>query len=387
MEALWRGRRWPGAALWTCSLIAALLLIALLLALTGGPALEVLVRNTPQLDWASRLMPGPRLQQLVQPTTGSPGQTGVIYLPDGRTDAPGVLLVNGAEVPGGWRNPDIQTFATSIADLGLAVYVPDLPGIEQGTFSLAALQALEADVQWFAGSGYARPGGLALTGVCVGGSLALLAAADPATSASVRAVVALDPYATIHDALEAATLGQGPGIDGRPAPFEMEPWVRVAVVQSRVTSIPDQPSRSAILQALSAGPTSDPLRPFRSDSPPPNLSLAGAAWWRLLANRAPAQFDALYAQLPGEVRAVLDALSPLPVMSQVRQPVLLAAPYRDFAFPAGEASALQRANPAHVRLTRSSALDHVTPTFSPALLIGYWRLWRFAADGVSELAS
>jgi hypothetical protein len=66
-------------------------------------------------------------------------------------------------------------------------------------------------------------------------------------------------------------------------------------------------------------------------------------------------------------------------------PVLIAAPYHDFAFPPGDAGELQRGNPEYVRLTRTSALDHVTPTVSPLVLRDYWKLWRFAASGIAAL--
>ena len=126
----------------------------------------------------------------------------------------------------------------------------------------------------------------------------------------------------------------------------------------------------------------DPLQGFRP-RPPEGLSREGEAWWRLLGNTDPAEFDRLYDGLPAQIRADLDDLSPAGRIGQVSVPVLIAAPYHDFAFPAGDASELQRGNPRHVRLTRTSALDHVTPTVGPSVLRDYWQLWQFAASGIA----
>ncbi|HEX6511907.1 MAG TPA: alpha/beta fold hydrolase [Chloroflexota bacterium] len=366
-------------------LLLLLPLALLVLGITMGPeAAEVLVRNTPSMAWATRLLPpAPTIERLVQPTPGDESQTGAVYVPNGRA-APGVLLVNGAEVPGGWRSPDVEAFASSIADLGLTVYVPDLPGFEQGALSTRALEALKQDLSWFSQSTNVSGGRVALVGVCVGGSLALALAEDPRLAASVRSVVTLDPYSRIANAIQAATTGHAPGIDGQRTAFQMEPWVREAMVRSLAGTVADAPSRAAMLVALSASPPDDPLRTFREQMPG-DLSAAGAAWWRLLGNTDPASFERLYAALPDEVRGQLDELSPGERIARVSVPVLIAAPYQDFAFPPGEAAALQRGNPRHVRLTRTSALDHVTPTLSPGLLRDYWRLWQFASAGVQAL--
>ncbi len=364
-------------------LLIPLALVAVIAA-SSPQAAAVVVRNTPEVGWLARVLPAPPLVRSVEATPGDASQTGALYVPHGQGQWPGVLLVNGAEVPGGWRSPEVETFARSIADLGLAVYVPDLPGFEGGSLTLQALDALRQDLTWFSQSPHVRDRRVSLVGVCVGGSLGIVLAEQPGTSHNVHSVVAIDPYSSIRNSVQAATTGQAPGREGGLQSFQMEPWVRAAMVRSLGSTITDQPSRAAVLRALAASPEDDPLRAFQS-APPEGLSPAATAWWRLLGNRDPAQFEALYAAQPAQVRDDLEMLSPASNISELSVPVLIAAPYHDFAFPPGDAGELQRGNPEYVRLTRTSALDHVTPTVSPLVLRDYWELWRFAASGIAAL--
>jgi len=376
---------------WRSSLVgsgvlAAVLAVAWAVALLGAP-LAVLVRNTPGLEgWAQRLLPSPPVRLVVLPTAGDAADTGALYLPAGSASRPGVLLVNGTEVPQGWRDPDIERFARSLAELGNAVYVPDLPGLKDTRLSARALPALAADIAWLHASGYARGGRVVLLGVCVGASLALIAAAEPANRGAVASVIGLDPYASLADVLRAATTGMGPNAAGRLAPFAMAAWVQADVARAVAAPlVGSAPSRQRVLQALAR---SSPLDPLRGYTAPPSaaLSASGRAWWRLLGNRDPARFAALLAALPAPTRQALNAFSPLGVVQQIQAPVLLVAPEVDFAFPAGDATALQQANPSRVQLIRSAALDHVTPSFSPGQLAGYWQLLHFAIQGSRLLA-
>src|SRR6266571_997129 len=173
-------------------------------------AMSLVVRNTPQLTWIAQRLPAPLLARYVEPTPGDPSQTGALYVPHGQGQWPGVLLINGAEVPGGWRSSEVETFAMSIADLGISVYVPDLPGFEGGSLTVKALEALEQDVSWFSGSPYVSGGRVSLVGVCVGGSLGMVVAERPAARDKMRSVVAIDPYSRIRNALQTAATGNAP---------------------------------------------------------------------------------------------------------------------------------------------------------------------------------
>ncbi|MBV8087843.1 MAG: alpha/beta fold hydrolase [Chloroflexi bacterium] len=358
------------------------LAITVVLALRTSAPLAILIRNTPQLGGVGELLPPPSVyEQSVLPTAGDPSLTGVLY---DSANGPGVLLVNGVEVPGGWRNVDIVTFATSIAAAGETVYVPDLPGgLEQGIVTVDTLRALEADVAWFR----QRLGGrrLSLVGVCVGASLALLSAEHQPSD--VDAVIGLDPYASLQELLQAATTGRGPDASGQEAPFQMAAWVQADLAQSLGATVSDPVLRGTASHARAQADdaTSGGLADFQAP-PVDQLTPDAAAIWRLLGSENTPDFDATYPTLPVAVKSQIADLSPLANTSSLKARVLIAAPYNDFAFPAGEATRLQQARPDLVQVTRSSALDHVSPAFGPGVLAGYWRLWRFAAASVQLMS-
>jgi pimeloyl-ACP methyl ester carboxylesterase len=370
--------RWLRLVGWVLAALLLVLILGAAVELRTSTPLAILIRNTPQLGTVDALLPPPAsFRRSVEPTAGDGSLTGVLYEATG----PGVLLVNGVEVPGGWSNPDIVTFATSMADAGFDVYVPDMPGgLEQGIVTVDTLHALDADVAWFR----QRLGGrrLTLVGICVGASLGVLAAEHQ--PGDVDAVVGLDPYASLRDLLEAAAAGAGPGLDGSPAAFRMAGWVQADLAKSLAATVPDATLQQAAAEAR-ANPGDDAMAAFRAE-PRPGLTPAGAAIWRLLGATDPATFERTYAALPSDVRAQLDELSPLASMETLQAHLLIAAPYNDFAFPSGEATELRQARPDLVAVTRSSALDHVSPAFGPGVLTGYWQLWQFAGAAVQLMS-
>ncbi len=165
----------------------------------------------------------------------------------------------------------------------------------------------------------------------------------------------------------------------------MAPWVRRDVARSLVLTVADSGEERRLNELLDKAPSNQPLAPF-APPPPGDLSPRASAVWHLLANRDADRFAALYESLGSHALASLDGLSPLLDANRLSAPVLLIAPDDDFAFPAGEATLLHTARPDLVQVTRTSALDHVTPAFGPRLMIGYWELWRFASRATALMA-
>jgi len=364
-------------------LLAAVFLWSVVRSPDAGNAAGLLVRNTPQLGWAIPFLPpGPAIVRSTVPTPGDPAERGTLYFPAAGGPWPGVVVLPGL-VPLGREDPQVVTLSRSLADLGLAVYVPDLPGLKDGRMTGAALTACALDVRWFAGSRYVQGPGVALLGVCVGASLAILTAAEG--SPPVRAVIALDPYASMRDLVQAATTGEAPGPGGALEPFTMDPWAVAALARGAAYTVADPASRATLLQAIGGETSADPLAPLRDAAWPAHLSPAAAAWWRLLANRSPKAFDGLYQALPSGVRDELDALSPVRRVAAVRVPVLVLDPAVDTAYPPTEGRWLARGNPGRVELTVSPLVDHVTPDLEGADWQDLGRLWGFACRTVDIL--
>ena len=382
--------RWGGHRLPVYTVAAAVLLVAAVTvsARFGVPRgvwepLDVVAWNTPGMSWAKGLLwRGEAVTVAVAPTAGDPAMSGALYRPVGGGEYPRVLFVNGI-VGRGWRNPEVEQVARSLAGLGFVVYVPNLPALRNDELTAASLKALGVDLRQFGASRPADKGRVSLFGVCAGASLAILAAEQPGQSGEVRVVAAVDPYASLRDLLEAATVGRGANARGVVEPFRMSPWAAWVIAHSVAATLAQGAGRRAFLATLGATPAlapgPSPLAAFGRTAPPAGAGQAVDAWWRLLANRRPARFAALYEGLPQGVRGKLRALSPVDGLGGLRAPVLIAAPVTDFAYPAGEAAALAAGDRRGVQLYRSSALDHVRPALGVLRIGGYVELWVYIA--------
>jgi|GEM_PF-2588143 len=374
------------------ALLAVLIIFVVLVITCAGviyyyqAPLAVLVRNTAQLYGLKVLFPGvgPIVQQVVS-TPGDPSKTGVILRPKNGGAYPGVLIVNGTEVQGGWRNSAVYTFAKSIAEIGEVVFVPDLPGLRYGDLSTETLSSLDQDVRWFHSYKYVKAGHVVLAGICVGGSLALLSA-ERVGSMDVSGVVALDPYASIKDLLAAVTTNIGPSYSGTPMSFHMIWWAKDVVLRSLVYLAVPSAYQYLFFEAIKHSPQLHPLDYFRTHTPPSFMPSTVKRFWYLLANTQYSKFATLYSELPSNVRMLFHVFSPVDNISSLHIPILIAAPMHDFAFPQGESPKLKKANSA-VQLTMTDALDHVTPTITPQILAGYWQLLQFAKAGTNLIGT
>jgi pimeloyl-ACP methyl ester carboxylesterase len=104
---------------------------------------------------------------------------------------------------------------------------------------------------------------------------------------------------------------------------------------------------------------------------------------QILANRDPRRTASLIAELPADIRATLDQVSPARHANRIRVPVLALHSRVDPAAPAVESALLVAAVRRHARarLTLVGSLNHVTPV---GTLLGWVRdapgLLRFAAS-------
>jgi pimeloyl-ACP methyl ester carboxylesterase len=281
--------------------------------------------------------------------------------PGGEGPWPVVLFLNGA-TPDGRRNPQVRRLARGLARTGHLVLVPDLPGLARGELSARTLGGTLAATRAAVRHPDAEDGGVALVGVSVGASLALVAAQEPGLRERVRVVSGVAPYADLRTLIRVATTGTYRD-GGRVRRFEPEPFVRLVVARSLVAALPpgrDRVALEGIVDRVGRGVAPGPLEVAR-------LGPGGRAVGALLLSRDPARFDALYAALPASVRANLERLSPVEEAARIGAPVELAVPPRDKYVPQSEARRLVPPAPA-ARLTVTGALRHADPVPSWAQL-------------------
>ena len=197
-------------------------------------------------------------------------------------------------------------------------------------------QAVGAATRALAQAGHAP---VAILGVSLGASPALLAAADPSVSPSVSAVLALGGYASAVELLRYTLTGA----------------YRFDDVAGRRPV-----NEAAIAQFTHA-----------------NLELLDAAGRRLVENREPSAVDRLAAELGQHTTRLLAELSPETRISRMRAPLFLVHGRDDPAVPFTETLRLHRA--AHAAGSQVSAVivgsvGHVEPE-ARAGLRDLFRLW------------
>jgi pimeloyl-ACP methyl ester carboxylesterase len=208
-------------------------------------------------------------------------------------------------------------------------------------------------------------GEVALVGVSTGATLALLAAEDPALRGKVSLIAGVAPYSNIKTVLSLATTGHYRRSDGEMIRYQADPFLSYVIARSLVAALPpgeDKLTLSGELERVGRE-SPDPLSGLSSRRTD-DLGPGARSVVRLLANRNPERFAALYADLPDDVRHDLEELSPLAGTGKIRVPVELATSPRDKYFPPSQSYALERVAPQR-RVTVTEALDHAKLEVSP----------------------
>ena len=359
--------------------VVALLLVATVLALVfhgwmeaQGKTLIVLTRtsNAPLLGWAVGVLTDePRAEE-----TAIGGVPTLLVRPGEGRSWPAIVFVNGVTRRGRFH-PTVQRLAHALARAGYLVAVPDAPGLRTGVLSARTLSATEGVVRAVLARGDTR-GRVALFGVSVGGSLALLAAEDPELSSRVRVVAGMAPYVNLADVVRIATTGTYVRA-GRLHRYRSKPFAALVAARSLAAALPDARDRALMLGRLAgvSRDSPDPLRPLRALRLA-RLRPATRALVRLLLNRDPVRFVALYRKLPAATRAAVARLSPISDANRLRAPVLIVSAPHDKYFPPDETRALADRG-VRLQLTITPALAHAIPHFSVHDLAGIVRFDAF----------
>jgi pimeloyl-ACP methyl ester carboxylesterase len=359
-------------------LLAAVLFRSTIAAQAEAVVVLSAVLDTPVVTWVVEHMTDePRVEDA--PVAGVPA---TVVRPGGSGPWPVLVFVNGV-TPRGRHHPDVQALARGLARAGYLVVVPDPPGLAQGEITVRTLDATAAVVQEATRLRGARAR-VALLGVSAGGSLALVAAAEPAFASRVSVVAAIAPYADLPDMFRLATIGSYAD-GGHLVPYDSASYLTLVAARSLVAALPPGRERDELLAALPATrevdeEPPDPLAGLRALERH-TLSPDARAVLALLLNREPGRFDELYAALPPRMRAANERLSPSTVAARAPAPIELASAPEDKYFPLAHSHELAGLAP-EARVTVTATLEHAVPDAS---LDGALDLLRFDAFAVRVL--
>jgi pimeloyl-ACP methyl ester carboxylesterase len=256
---------------------------------------------------------------------------------------PSLVFANGATSEGR-THATVLKLAVALARSGYGVYIPDLPGVADGVLTPTTLAAAVESTLAAADADATKDGRVGLVGVSIGGTLALLVAADPRLAARVSVVTCIAPFTDLERVILLATTGTYRDRKGVAEPYPVPAELAAGLARS--------------------------IRELGSVDTEPSIR-------QLLANRDPNRFDELYADLPPAVHEAVIALSPRHSAARIEAPVEIATAPRDRYFPVAESLALAP-NP-RVRITVTPTLAHAIPHFDPRNLVGLVRLERFFA--------
>lgn len=277
-----------------------------------------------------------------------------VYLPAGSRRRGAIIVVLGAR-PLRNDDPYIVQVMSSLARAGPVVVLAVSERLNAGRVEPVEPRALAALVQAVRQHPRVDPQRVGFLGFSVGGSLALVAAAQPEAREVVRFVHAAGAY---HSALELtwSVVTERMRYGGQVLPWQPAPLAREVVRQQLVTLLA---ADAAEAERLWGALATDPPGPAPAD-----LSAGGQLAYALAQRPDPATADALLTQLPARAREHLAAVSPAGVLAHVRAPVFLLHDRHDPFVPYVESRRIrEELGPAGPALYDEFTLfEHVVPS-------------------------
>ena len=325
--------------------------------LDAGPKPLSLFSETPQRT-AVEYRPAadghePELAELWLPAWATPERrAGAILL---------VLGVNNV----GRNHPVVERVADALARTGIAVLVPDSRVLLEGRLEAGEIDGIVRAFQLLAKRPEVDPERVGIFGFSVGGSLALLAAADPRIADDVRWVNAFGAYADARTYLAAVSAHETRSEDGAEVRWSPSPLARQVYLGFMLDQVPDGRDRTALERALGDAVLEDD-RP-----PPPDPELRASLETDearqvhdLMTSASLADAERAIADLPATSRAFIDAISPVRHLAGLRTAVYLMHEREDRHVPFAESEVLASAMRGAGLLHGSAAFrlfDHVQP--------------------------
>ena len=289
-----------------------------------------------------------------------------LWLPDWASverPAGAILMVFGVNNLG--RNhPAIERVAEALARTGVAVLVPDSRTLLEGRLEVGEIDGVVDAFQLLAARPEVDRERIGIFGFSVGGSLALLAARDPAIAGSVRWVNAFGAFADAATYLASVSAHAYRGPDGDEVPWTPTPLARDVYLTFMLDQVDDAGDRQA-LDAAFGRPILDGERPAPDRSLRARLETEVARTVHDLLTAASlraaaASIDAL----PAESLAFIDAISPARRLAGLEADVYLMHETEDHHVPFVDSRSLAAALETRGRLvahTEFRLFDHVQP--------------------------
>jgi hypothetical protein len=253
-------------------------------------------------------------------------------------------------------DPRVVRLLTGFARSGYVAALVESPDLNAERLAPNEPDLIVRAYQMVAGEPFVDGRHVGLIGFSVGGSLVLIAAADPRIRGQLRLVEAFGSYDRLSSLMRAAVLHQLDA-NGKAVPWQPDDLTVEVLRLNLIGSLP-LASDQALLKT--AFPAAAPAA-----AEPDGLSPAGRSVFALLTATSSAQFAADYAALPAAQRRTFDTLSPASVVAQIQAPVYLMVDVGDPLVPYVESAQIDAQLRLAGRRPYFSEFDifrHVDPT-------------------------
>lgn len=316
-----------------------------------------------------------------------------LYEPPDASSSPAIVLVNGV-VPEGRGYQPLVDFADGLARTGFAVLVPDALDYANYRVFPEDIGALVRGFQVLQSRPSVDPGRVGFIGFSMGGSLAMVAAADPEIADQVALVATIGAYYALDAMLRAVTTSTVQVDDGF-QPYQPDSYVWLVTRNTLLSAVPELDDREALFHLFALRtPNPDP-----EVSPNYELVEFGAparGVYDLFTNRDPAAVTPLMDRVRGTIPGVLESISPDAHIDRLQAPVALLHDRGDLYVPPQESSRIfdRLGGEPRAQLAVLDVIQHAqlsAPDLSPPVLLGsfipgMWTLWQFTYDALSQLS-
>ena len=300
------------------------------------------------VDWVT---PPPVVERVRYPTHRGE-VAGELYRPATGGPHPGMVICLGV-VPFEVDHPQVPRLGAALARAGFAALLYWSPAMRDLRLDPEDVDNIALAYQWLVEQPFIDAGRSGLLGTCVGGSFALMAAAQPAIRDRVAFVVAWAPYCSMRTlACDIASASSCAGAAREP--WQVDQLTRKVYVRSLTDVLErDEAERLRMACAERGGQVGAE-----------GLSEDGRVVYPLLTALDAGSAEAAVAQLPRNMQERLDAMSPIGYLADIRAPLIILAHDRDDqVIPIGESRRLRAAlsGRAGVRYTEFTMFKHLDP--------------------------
>ena len=240
----------------------------------------------------------------------------------------------------GRNHPAIVRVADGLARTGVAVLVPDSRTLLEGRLEVGEIDGVVRAFELLAARPEVDRDRLGIVGFSVGGSLALLAAADERIASQVRWVNAFGAFGDAGTYLASVSAHAYRDADGSPVEWQPTSLALEVYVNFLLAQVTDEADREALDRAFA-----EPIRVGEKPSPDPALrrgltTEAGRGVHDLLTARSLDTAERAIAELPAASLRFIDAISPARHAGGLRADVYLMHETEDHHVPFVESRTL-----------------------------------------------